>query len=82
MTFRPTRDLRSLLQEVLEKQMNARGYMIENASAVNLQIVVNNLYANISEDNLRYNIIIKANISVISQAKSGNKQVKNYRSIL
>ncbi|MCX2958060.1 MAG: YajG family lipoprotein, partial [Serratia symbiotica] len=79
-TLRPTRDLRFLLQEVLEKQMNARGYMIGNTGAVDLQIVVNNLYADVSEGNLRYNITTKADISVIAQAKNGNKQVKNYRS--
>ncbi|NIG62200.1 MAG: hypothetical protein G5663_01140 [Serratia symbiotica] len=79
-TLRPTCDLRFLLQELLEKQMNARGYMIGNAGVVNLKIVVNNLYADVSEGNLRYNITTKANISVIAQAKNGNKQVKNYRS--
>lgn len=61
--------------------MNASGYMIGNTGAVDLQIVVNNLYADVSEGNLCYNITTKADISVIAQAKNGNKQVKNYRSI-
>ncbi|MGV8637760.1 YajG family lipoprotein, partial [Pseudomonas aeruginosa] len=79
-TLTPSRDLRFLLQEVLEKQMGARGYMIGADGPVALQIVVNNLYADVSEGNLRYNITTKADISIIAQAKNGNKQVKNYRS--
>lgn len=79
-TLMPSRDLRFLLQEVLEKQMGARGYMVGAGGAVDLQIVVNNLYADVAEGNLRYNITTKADISIIAQAKNGNKQVKNYRS--
>jgi len=76
----PSRDLRFLLQEVLEKQMGARGYMIGPDGDVDLQIVVNNLYADVQQGNLRHNITTKADISIIAQAKNGNKQVKNYRS--
>ncbi|MDY4314677.1 lipoprotein [Pectobacterium actinidiae] len=79
-TLTPSRDLRFLLQEALEKQMTARGYMIGTGGPVTLQIVVNHLYADVSEGNLRYNITTKADISIISQAANGNKQVKNYRS--
>lgn len=76
----PSRDLRFLLQEALEKQMSARGYMIGTGGPVALQIVVNQLYADVSEGNLRHNITAHADISIISQAANGNKQVKNYRS--
>ncbi|WAS99948.1 lipoprotein [Rouxiella chamberiensis] len=76
----PSRDLRFLLQESLEKQMTARGYMVGPDGTVDLQIVVNNLYADVQEGNLRYNITTKADISIIATAKNGNKQVKNYRS--
>ncbi|PVZ87342.1 hypothetical protein C9426_12265 [Serratia sp. S1B] len=79
-TLTPSRDLRFLLQEVLEKQMTARGYMIGPDGAVDLQIIVNTLFADVSEGNLRYNITTKADISIIAQAKNGSKQVKNYRS--
>lgn len=79
-TLTPSRDLRFLLQEALEKQMAARGYMIGTGGPVALQIVVNHLYADVSEGNLRYNITTKADISILSQAANGNKQVKNYRS--
>ncbi|WP_291972302.1 lipoprotein [Candidatus Symbiopectobacterium sp.] len=76
----PSRDLRFLLQEALEKQMSSRGYMIGNGGPVSLQVVVNQLYADVSEGNLRHNITARADISIISQAANGNKQVKNYRS--
>ncbi|AXW87229.1 hypothetical protein AU509_12710 [Lonsdalea britannica] len=79
-TLVPSRDLRFLLQEALEKQMTARGYMIGTGGPVALQIVVNTLYADVSEGNLRYTITTKADISIIAQAANGNKQVKNYRS--
>ncbi|EHD22721.1 MULTISPECIES: lipoprotein [Brenneria] len=78
-TLTPSRDLRFLLQEALEKQMTARGYMIGTGGPVALQIVVNNLYADVSEGNLRYSITTKADISILAQANNGNKQVKNYR---
>ena len=39
-TLTASRDLRFLLQEVLEKQMTARGYMIGPSGAVDLQIIV------------------------------------------
>ncbi|OSN10385.1 hypothetical protein AU512_08920 [Lonsdalea iberica] len=79
-TLVPSRDLRFLLQEALEKQMSARGYMIGTGGPVALQIVVNTLYADVTEGNLRYTITTKADISIIAQAANGNKQVKNYRS--
>ncbi|MFP1722166.1 lipoprotein [Lonsdalea quercina] len=79
-TLLPSRDLRFLLQEALEKQMSARGYMIGTGGPVALQIVVNTLYADVTEGNLRYTITTKADISIIAQAANGNKQVKNYRS--
>ncbi|MXP49021.1 hypothetical protein FD733_05080 [Pantoea sp. Eser] len=78
-TLTPSRDLRFLLQEVLEKQMTARGYMVGPNGAVDLQIVVNNLYAEVTQGNVRYSITTKADISIIATAKNGNKQVKNYR---
>lgn len=79
-TLTPSRDLRFLLQEVLEKQMTARGYMIGPNGPVALQIVVNQLYADVSQGNVRYNIATKADISIIATAHNGNKVTKNYRS--
>ena len=78
-TLTPSRDLRFLLQEVLEKQLTARGYMIGANSPVDLQIIVNNLFADVSQGNLKYNIATRADISIIATAKNGNKLTKNYR---
>lgn len=78
-TLTPSRDLRFLLQEVLEKQMTSRGYMVGPNGAVDLQIVVNNLYADVTQGSVRYSITTKADVSIIATAKNGNKQVKNYR---
>jgi len=78
-TLTPSRDMRFLLQEVLEKQMSARGYMIGPNGPVDLQIIVNNLYADVSQGSVRYNIATKADISIIAIAKNGNKMTKNYR---
>lgn len=79
-TLTPSRDLRFLLQEVLEKQMTARGYMVGPSAPVALQIVVNQLFADVSQGNVRYNIATKADISIIATAQNGNKMTKNYRS--
>ncbi|SFN37099.1 uncharacterized lipoprotein [Izhakiella capsodis] len=78
-TLTAQRDLRFLLQEALEKQMTARGYMVGANAQVNLQIVVNKLYADVTQGNLRYGITTNADISIIATAKNGNKQIKNYR---
>ncbi|MDE9567223.1 hypothetical protein KKI93_25380, partial [Xenorhabdus bovienii] len=68
-----------LLQEALEKQMVARGYMIGSPANANLQVTVNQLYANVKEGSLRHDISAKAEISIIVYAQNGNKQTKNYR---
>ncbi|SQC33343.1 lipoprotein [Kluyvera cryocrescens] len=79
-TLTASRDLRFLMQEVLEKQMAARGYMIGPNGAANLQIIVSQLYADVSQGNVRYNINTKADIAIIATAANGNKMTKNYRS--
>lgn len=79
-TLTASRDLRFLMQEVLEKQMAARGYMIGPNGAANLQIIVSQLYADVSQGNVRYNISTKADIAIIATAANGNKMTKNYRS--
>ncbi|MEN3754629.1 lipoprotein [Mangrovibacter yixingensis] len=79
-TLTASRDLRFLLQEVLEKQMTARGYMIGPNGAVDLQIIVNKLYADVSQGNLRYKIATSADVSIIATAKNGNKMTRTYRS--
>lgn len=59
--------------------MTARGYMVGPNGAVNLQIIVNQLYADVSQGNVRYNIATKADIAIIATAANGNKMTKNYR---
>ena len=75
-TLTASRDLRFLLQEVLEKQMTSRGYMIGPNGAVDLQIIVNKLYADVSQGNVRYNIATKADIAIIATAANGTKMTK------
>ncbi len=77
----PSRDLRFLLQEVLEKQMVARGYMIGPQGAANLQILVNALYADVQQGDFRYNIMTKADLSISVQGKNRNTFTKNYRAL-
>ena len=72
-TLTASRDLRFLLQEVLEKQMTARGYMVGPNGPVS------QLYADVSQGNVRYNIATKADIAIIATAQNGNKMTKNYR---
>ncbi len=59
--------------------MTARGYMIGPNGAVNLQIIVNQLYADVSRGSVRYNIATKADIAIIATAANGSKMTKNYR---
>lgn len=54
--------------------MTARGYMIGADGAVDLQIVVNQLYADVQEGNLRYNITTKADISITATAKTATSR--------
>ncbi len=75
----PSRDLRFLLQEALEKQMVARGYMIGPSGAADLKVLVNTLYADVRQGDLRHHIVTRADISIIVQAKNANSFTKNYR---
>lgn len=59
--------------------MTARGYMVGPNGPVNLQIIVSQLYADVSRGNVRYNIATKADIAIIATAQNGNKMTKNYR---
>ena len=54
--------------------------MIGPNGAVTLQISVNQLYADFSQGNVRYNISTKADSAIIATDANGNKMTKNYRS--
>ncbi|MGL4860144.1 MAG: YajG family lipoprotein [Enterobacteriaceae bacterium] len=76
----PSRDMRFLMQEVLDKQMVARGYMTGGGpNATEVHVVINQLYANVQEGNLRYNIDTVADITISAQTRQGNNQSKTYR---
>lgn len=72
------RDLRSPLQEVLEKQMAAHGYTIGSNGAVDPQAIVNKLYAGVSQGDMRCNTAMKADIVIIATTASGMKMTKDY----
>ncbi|MGP1924323.1 MAG: YajG family lipoprotein [Arsenophonus sp. NEOnobi-MAG3] len=76
--LKPSRDLRYLLQEALEKQMIARGFTVSVPANINLQIALNNLYANVQEGSLRHNITIDVVISVLAMASNGSTSTRSY----
>jgi len=78
-TLTASRDVRFLLQEILEKQMISRGYMVSSNGLVGLQIIINYLNAKVQEGNLRHNITAKVDISIIAQGQNRSQQTKNYR---
>ncbi|KAB7702385.1 hypothetical protein GBN26_04375 [Plesiomonas shigelloides] len=73
-----SRDLRFLMQEVLEKQMQKRGYMLGTTGQATLEIIPIEIYADVTEGNLRHNITTKAKIRVITRTPKG-EMVKEYR---
>ncbi|MFS1537546.1 MAG: YajG family lipoprotein [Candidatus Phlomobacter fragariae] len=76
--LKPSRDLRYLLQEALEKQMIARGYTVNAPANVNLQIVLNKLYTNVQEGSLRHNLTVDVAISVVAMASNGSISTRIY----
>lgn len=76
--LKPSRDLRYLIQEALEKQMIARGYSVSTQANINLQIVLNKLYADVQEGSLRHNITVDVAISVVAMASNGSTNTRTY----
>ncbi|MDR5609437.1 MULTISPECIES: YajG family lipoprotein [unclassified Arsenophonus] len=76
--LKPSRDLRYLLQEALEKQMIARGYTVSAPANINLQIALNKLYADVQEGSLRHNITVDVAISVVAMASNGSTGTRTY----
>lgn len=74
-----SRDLRFLLQEALEKQMTARGYTIAANSGMEMQVVIDQLYADVLQGDVRYKINTHARVSIIVNARNGNKFTQNYQ---
>nr|WP_177168639.1 YajG family lipoprotein [Thorsellia anophelis] len=76
----PNRDVRFLLQEILEKQMIARGYAVGGNAPINVQIILNKLNADVKEGNFRHLINASAEITIVAGSVSGMQQSKTYRS--
>ncbi|MEI9533933.1 YajG family lipoprotein [Moellerella wisconsensis] len=74
----PSRDPRYLLQEAVEKQMNARGFTISSPANINLVIQLNSLNANVQEGSLRHNITAQANVTINAQAPNGSKTTRTF----
>ncbi|HGJ5875787.1 MAG TPA: YajG family lipoprotein [Arsenophonus sp.] len=76
--LKPSRDLRYLIQEALEKQMITRGYSVSTQANINLQIILNKLYADVQEGSLRHNITVDVAISVVAMASNGSTNTHTY----
>lgn len=76
--LKPSRDLRYLLQEALEKQMIARGYTVSAPANINLQIALNKLDADVQEGSLRHNITVDVAMSVVAMASNGSTSTRTY----
>ncbi|MBG2876305.1 hypothetical protein I4902_06595 [Proteus alimentorum] len=75
----PTRDIAFLMQEVLQKQMAARGFMMGSPASADVIIVINKLNADVGEGSVRHNISAKADISVIVTLPNGSSNTKTFR---
>lgn len=76
----PNRDVRFLLQEILEKQMAARGYAVGGNAPISVQISLDKLNADVREGNLRHFIDATAEITITVGSSTGRQQTKTYRS--
>ena len=74
----PTRDIAFLMQEVLQKQMTARGFMVGSPASADVIIVINKLNADVGEGSVRHNISAKADISVIVTLPNGSSNTKTF----
>ena len=78
-TLMASREPGYLMQEVIDRQMRDRGYMIGNNGNASLQLTINELFADVQEGNLRYSINTIIDLSITVQAKNGATFTKNYR---
>jgi uncharacterized lipoprotein len=78
-TLYASREPNYLMQEVIDRQMRDRGYMIGNNGDASIQLTINHLFADVQEGNLRYTINTVIDLSILVQAKNGASFTKNYR---
>ncbi|GAB1438980.1 lipoprotein [Providencia sp.] len=74
----PSRDPRYLMQEAVEKQMAARGFMVTSPANVNLVVQLNKLDTNVSEGSLRHNITVNSSVSIIATAPNGSTKTRSF----
>ncbi|MCW2256182.1 putative lipoprotein [Providencia alcalifaciens] len=74
----PSRDPRYLMQEAMEKQMAARGFMVSSPANVNLVVQLNQLNAQVSEGNLRHNITVNSSVTVNATAPNGSTKSRTF----
>ncbi|EKT53526.1 YajG family lipoprotein [Providencia sneebia] len=74
----PSRDPRYLMQEAVEKQMAARGFMISSPANVNLVVQLNQLNAQVNEGSLRHNITVNSSVTVTATAPNGSTKSRTF----
>lgn len=77
--LRPSRDLRFLMQETLEKQMTTRGFMIGSPANANVQISINTFKADVQEGSLRHNITVNIDITILATAQNNSTKSRTFR---
>ncbi|CRK85566.1 Uncharacterized lipoprotein YajG [Candidatus Providencia siddallii] len=76
--FELSRDPSYLMQEVVEKQMMARGIMLASQANINLIVQLNKLEAKINEGSLRHNITINSNVSITATTTNGLSKTRSF----
>lgn len=74
----PSRDPRYLMQEAIEKQIAARGFMVSSPTNVNLVVQLKQLNAKISEGNLRHNITVNSSVTINATAPNGSTKSRTF----
>ncbi|HHR6052660.1 TPA: YajG family lipoprotein [Providencia alcalifaciens] len=74
----PSRDPRYLMQESVEKQMAARGFMVTSPANINLVVQLNKLNTQVSEGSLRHNITVNSSVAVNATAPNGSTKTRTY----
>ena len=74
----PSRDPRYLMQEAVEKQMAARGFMVTSPANINLVVQLNKLDAKVTEGSLRHNITVNSSVNVNATAPNGSTKSRSF----
>lgn len=74
-------DSRLILLDALDKQMRARGYMIDPSGDVRVTLTINELFANVQQGSFRYLITTTAKITVVAETPTGGNITKTFRAV-